>query len=101
MGWLMDKAELINKLNRLEKELRQRGVASLALFGSRVRGEGGPDSDVDLLVEFSQPLSLFEFFRLQHWLEEALGVDKVDLVEREALHPALKERIIAESVHVA
>ena len=88
-------------MNQLEGELRQRGVSSLALFGSRVRGEFGPGSDVDLLVEFSQPVSLFDFFRLQHWLEEALEVEKVDLVEREALHPALRERIIAESVHVA
>jgi predicted nucleotidyltransferase len=97
----MEKTELINELNGLKAELRRRGVVSLALFGSRVRGEGRPGSDVDLLVEFSRPVSLFDFFRLQHWLEEALGVDKVDLVEREALHPALKESILAESVHVA
>jgi hypothetical protein len=76
-------------------------VASLRLFGSAVRLEAGPASDLDFVVEFSRPVGLFHFFRLQHWLEELFGVEKVDLVERSALHPELRRRILAEAVDVA
>jgi len=82
-------------------ELRARGVASLALFGSAVRDQAGPASDIDLLVEFAHPVGLFDFFRLQHWLEEILGVEKVDLVEKGALHPALSQPVQEEAVRVA
>ncbi len=58
-------------------------------------------SDVDLLVEFDRPVGLFDYFRVQHRLEEMLGVDKVDLIQPGALHPALKNRILAEAEHVA
>jgi predicted nucleotidyltransferase len=77
------------------------GVTSLALFGSAARNESSSESDVDLLVEFDEPVGLFHFFSVQHRLEEILGVRKVDLVQRGALHPALRDRILAEAVHVA
>ncbi|MFH1060804.1 MAG: nucleotidyltransferase family protein [Pseudomonadota bacterium] len=89
------------RLARYAPELRRLGVAGLELFGSTVRGRAGPGSDVDLLVEFSRPVSLLEFFRLQHRLEEMLGVARVDLVEKGAEHPALAANIRAEAVRVA
>src|SRR5947209_6659883 len=49
------------------------GVKSLALFGSVARDEAGPDSDVDLLVEFDRPTGYFGLVRLQLFLQEALG----------------------------
>lgn len=82
-------------------ELRARGVVSLALFGSAARSQAGPASDIDLLVEFARPVGLFAFFSLQHWLEGILGVEKVDLVERGALHPALSKSVLDEAIHVA
>lgn len=48
-------------------------VKSLALFGSVARDEARQDSDVDLLVEFSHPVGLFEFIGLQQFLEFLLG----------------------------
>ena len=54
-------------------------VASLGVFGSYVRGEDQPGSDLDLLVEFLEPPSLFGFIRLENELSDLLGV-KVDLV---------------------
>ena len=92
--------EITDKLRAFERELREMGITRLALFGSHLRGEAGPDSDVDLLVEFSQTMSLFEFFTVQHRLEEMLGVEKVDLVQSGALHPALKDDILAEARYV-
>ena len=77
-------------------------VKSLALFGSVVRNETTAGSDVDLLVEFDgRPVGLFHLSRTQHYLESILGVPKVDLVLREGIKPALKERILREAVYAA
>jgi predicted nucleotidyltransferase len=58
-------------------------------------------SDIDLLVEFNRAVGVFHFFSVQYRLEEILGVPRVDLVERGAVHPALLERILGEAVNVA
>jgi predicted nucleotidyltransferase len=76
------------------------GAESIAVFGSVARGEARPDSDVDLLVKIRRPCGLIGFVRLQRKLEELLG-RRVDLVEEEALHPALRDRILAEAVRAA
>jgi hypothetical protein len=55
---------------------------------------------VDLLVEFDcRPVGLFHLSRTQHYLESILGVSKVDLVLRDGIKPALKERILREAIH--
>jgi len=77
-------------------------VKSLALFGSVVRDEATPASDVDLLVEFDgRPVGLFHLSRTQHYLESILGMPKVDLVLRDSIKPALKERILREAIYAA
>lgn len=76
------------------------GVAHLSLFGSFARDEGREDSDVDLLVEFSRPIGLFEFVRLQRQLGELVG-HRVDLVTPAALKPQLRDRILHEAVVAA
>jgi uncharacterized protein len=77
-------------------------VKSLALFGSVVRNEPTAASDVDLLVEFDgRPVGLFHLSRTQHYLESILGVPRVDLVLREGIKPALKERILREAIYAA
>jgi uncharacterized protein len=55
-------------------------LKSLAIFGSVSRGDNGPDSDVDIMVEFSKPVGM-EFLDLAFELEDILGC-KVDLVTR-------------------
>lgn len=83
-------------------ELRQRySVKSLALFGSVVRDEAKSDSDVDVLVEFDRPITLFDLVAVKQYLESLLGVDKVDVVMRDAIYPALRETILSEAVDVA
>ena len=78
------------------------GVKSLALFGSVVRDEATPASDVDFLVEFDgRPVGLFHLSRTQHYLETILGVTRVDLVLRDSIKPALRERILREAIHAA
>jgi predicted nucleotidyltransferase len=74
-------------------------VESLGAFGSYVRNEERPTSDLDLLVTFYDPPGLLEFIELENYLSDLLGV-KVDLVMREALKPRIGERILSEVVQV-
>lgn len=89
--------EVISVLRRQMGEIRAYGVARLAVFGSCVRGEDRPDSDVDILVEFEAPVSIFKFLDVKDYLETILG-RPVDLVMRGALKPQLRDRILAEAV---
>jgi predicted nucleotidyltransferase len=75
------------------------GVRSLGVFGSHVRDEARPDNDLDILVEFDSPPTLFEYVRLQNDLSELLGV-RADLVMRSALKPDIGEQIPREVVEV-
>jgi len=90
--------EIVARLRRHLPELRERyGVTSLGIFGSYLRGEKRPDSDLDLLVEFDdRPLSLLEFVALENELGDLLGV-KVDLVDKRALKPAIGRCILEEA----
>jgi predicted nucleotidyltransferase len=83
----------------LRKDFR---ITSLRLFGSLVRGEAGSNSDIDILVEFDPHarVGLFEFAQLQQRLSELLD-RRVDLVTPDALHEALRERILNEAVFAA
>lgn len=96
----MDKHDVLAILQAHQPELRAMGVRSLALFGSCARGEAGPNSDVDLLVEFAVPVGLFHFSRLQRRLVTLLG-RPVDLVTPDALRPAMRDQILRESVYAA
>jgi len=83
-------------LLRNKAELRKRfKVKTIGVFGSYVRGEQKRQSDVDLLVEFEEPVGLFEFMDLEMYLTDLLGV-KVDLVSKKALKPHIGERILKE-----
>jgi predicted nucleotidyltransferase len=74
-------------------------IQSLGIFGSRVRGEAGAKSDLDILVEFSTPPTLFEFVRLQNELTDRLGIT-VDLVMKSALKPKIGEQILEEVIAI-
>ncbi len=82
---------------RLLPILRRHKVAKAGVFGSAARGEMTKKSDVDILIDLREDLSLFGFIALKRQLEEALG-KKVDLVEYAAIKPSLKESILAEEV---
>lgn len=92
--------DVLAKIAAHEDELRHRHVATLSVFGSVARDEAGPDSDVDILVEFQTPVGLFSVFRLQRYLEELLQ-RPVQLVERDAVLEPLRERIYGEAIRAA
>jgi uncharacterized protein len=95
------KQDVIQLIRQHERELNERyGVKSLALFGSVVRDEANPASDIDLLVEFDRPVGLFGLFALQDRLEEILGC-KVDLGTPDSLKARLRASVISEMEYVS
>ncbi len=72
-------------------------VESLGIFGSDVRQDRKPSSDIDLLITFSDTPTLFQFIELENQLSEKLGI-KVDLVMKSALKPRIKDHILNEVV---
>jgi uncharacterized protein len=77
---------------------RRHQVRELSLFGSAVRGELRPDSDIDLLVDYfptARP-SLFDLIEMKDELSDLLG-RKVDLGVKRALKPRYKDHILAEA----
>ncbi len=94
-------------LHRILAALRQKRpeltarfqVASLHLFGSFVHGRQRKKSDLDILVEFSEVPTFFQFLALERYLGELLGI-KVDLVMKEALRPRIGKHILAEAIPV-
>ncbi|MDR1671761.1 MAG: nucleotidyltransferase family protein [Alistipes sp.] len=74
------------------------GIARMALFGSVARGDEKPDSDVDLLVEFSRPVGI-EFIDLGNLLEKILG-RRVDIVSRGGIKEKYFQEIKKDMVYV-
>jgi len=96
-----------NKIDRIIMILRENKpvleekykVKTLGVFGSYVRGEQKEGSDLDILVEFQEPVGLFKFMELEEFLEKNTGV-KVDLVSRKALKPRIGKYILEEVINV-
>jgi len=91
---------VLNALKQHKDELQRRfGVKSLAVFGSVACGEAGPDSDVDILVEFdpNAHVGLFKMVELKEFLEGVLGCP-VDIVTLDGLRPWMRERVKRETV---
>ncbi|MFA7563273.1 MAG: nucleotidyltransferase family protein [Methanoculleus sp.] len=81
--------------------IRERyGVARIGIFGSVVRGEETPASDIDILVEFREGEETFDHFMdLKFYLEDLLG-RRTDLVIADTLKPRIREAILSEVVYV-
>jgi hypothetical protein len=104
---MVDQAANIGDIEHIQHILAQQlpllkecyHVQSLGLFGSYVRHEQNPNSDLDILVTFSETPSLLQFITLEHHLSDLLGI-QVDLVMRKALKPHLGQRILDEVIAV-
>ena len=79
--------------------LKKHGVLRAAIFGSYATARAGGESDIDILVELEENIGLMDFVGIKLDLEEALGIS-VDLVEYQAIKPALKEDILKEAVTI-
>ena len=90
---------LISPAVNLAAVCRKYGVRSLAMFGSAVRGELKPDSDVDLLVEFDPDRrpGLVGMHELEQELSTLFGGRRVDLVNPKYLNRRIRDRVLAEA----
>jgi predicted nucleotidyltransferase len=89
-------SQLRSDLPRLQREY---AVRSLGLFGSYLRGKQKKGSDLDILVDFEEVPGMFRFLDLERELSQLLNV-RVDLVQKEALKPAIGKRILQEVLTV-
>lgn len=74
-------------------------VKNIGIFGSVSTGQNTAESDVDVLVDFSQAPGFFKFIELEEFLSRIIG-KKVDLVTKKALKPAIKQQILQEVDYV-
>jgi predicted nucleotidyltransferase len=97
----MKREEILKVLREHQLTLRRRfAVRRLALFGSLARDEATATSDVDVLVDFDRPITLFDLVAVRQYLEKALGVSKVDVVPRDCVYPEFVQGIVEEAVDV-
>lgn len=95
MGKLIEMEEILKEYKPILAEKFK--VKSVGIFGSYIRGEESETSDIDILVDFSEPIG-WEFIDLKEFLEGILK-KKVDLVTVKALKPQLKDKILKEVVY--
>jgi predicted nucleotidyltransferase len=90
---MLSRTEIETKLQQIKPILTDKfHVSSIGYFGSYAKGQQTSNSDLDLLVEFSQPVG-WDFFTLELFLEQSLGL-RIDLVTRNALKERIKESIL-------
>lgn len=85
------------KRDEILRAAAKRGAYNVRVFGSVARGEAGPDSDVDFLVEMEPQRSLMDLAGLMGDLEDLLG-RKIDVVDTGGLHWYIRDRVLAEAV---
>ncbi|MDA8299763.1 MAG: nucleotidyltransferase family protein [Deltaproteobacteria bacterium] len=95
-----DKDEILQILKQHKEELYKKyGVEEIGLFGSFARGEETAKSDIDILVEFKNPVSLLLVSSLEIYLSDLLGI-RVDLVRKRNIRKELKDNILNEVVNL-
>jgi len=97
---MMKLEQALSTLRRAEAALRVKGVRHAALFGSITRGENRPDSDVDILIDFDPDASItmFDYVAVSNDIA-SLFDGPVDVIDREALKPHLREPLAKDLVY--
>lgn len=96
----MGREDIIDRIRARAEAVRALGATALYIYGSRVRGEERPDSDLDVFVDFDPVKFTFvELVELEDMLSRELGL-KVQLGTHDALHPLMKNSIEQEAVRV-
>ena len=92
--------QALSTLRGAEVALRAKGVRHAALFGSIVRGENRPDSDVDILIDFDPTagVTMFDYVAVSNDIA-SLFDGPVDVVDREALKPHLRKPLAEDLVY--
>jgi uncharacterized protein len=95
----MKATEVITRLREHQQGLREAGVLGLSLFGSVARGDNAASSDVDLVADFAQGLSILDLVSIEARLTKLLGTP-VDLSDRTMLKEFVRPNAERESLHV-
>jgi predicted nucleotidyltransferase len=96
----MTRDEAIARLKQSESVLKGAGVTHLYLFGSTVRDEARPDSDVDLFFDYEiGTMGLFKLMDIKELAADIVGT-KTDMIPRDGLHHMLRQRIEASALQV-
>jgi uncharacterized protein len=95
----MQKQDIIARLRENEAALKARGVVHAALFGSAARDEQNADSDIDILVDLDPAIvvTMFDYAGVKDYVG-SLFQGPVDVIDREALKPRLRPRVIADAI---
>jgi predicted nucleotidyltransferase len=98
----MNKDQVIAILRQHEAELRRRGVAHAALFGSVARGEADEKSDIDIAIDLDSQtttkMDVFDYMGLQRFIGELFPIP-VDVVERQAMYPRVAREMEKEIIN--
>ncbi len=97
----MERAKAIEKIRECSRDVLGLGATALYLFGSTGRDEAGPESDIDVFVDYDPKsrFSLIQMAAIRNVLQDQLGV-RVDVTTRNGLHPRLKASIENEAQRV-
>lgn len=82
--------------SRLAEFCRRHGIIRLRLFGSAVRGEDGPESDLDVIADFGVPIGYFELIRAEDELTEFFG-RPVDLLTEPAISRYMRDEVLSSA----
>lgn len=88
---------LKDKREEILRIAARNGASNVRVFGSVARGDAGPDSDVDFLIDMEEKRSLMDLGSLLMDLQDLLG-RRVDVAEPEGLHWYVKDRVLKEAV---
>lgn len=97
---IMNKKTVIEEIKEKARPiLREAGVKHASVFGSVARGDQTTNSDLDILIDVPDDMTLFGFIDLEHKLEDVLE-KKVDLVDATGLKPQLKQYILRDQIAI-
>lgn len=96
---MLTREDIENKLRQMKPQLADKfHVSRIGYFGSFANDKQNENSDLDILVEFSEPIG-WEFFTLERFLEQSFGIP-IDLVTKNALKERLKDSILNQVSYV-
>lgn len=96
----MKRDQVIEKLRQSEQALRARGVAHAALFGSLARGDTDSQNDIDIMVEFdpAAEVTMYGYAGVKNYIAELFEAS-VDVVDRQAMKPRVRQRAAQDALY--